>query len=386
MRMLIGADVAPNPNSGAAGTVWQMVEALRRRGHEVDTLWAADLGRRIRHGNLHYLFELPYSYRREVRRRVRKAEYDVIELNQPHACLAAADHRRSGRPGVFVNRSHGHEVRSEAALESWRREPGVARRSVIRRCASGLLRSLLNGQWHRIARDVDGFVVSCREDHDYIASYYGVPPARIGLITQGVPQSYLDRPPPAWSDRRQQAMIYIGQLAFFKAPQVLGRAVSQVLQARPTATMTWVCDGSHRDAALALIDEDVRGRVSVIDWMSQDRLLEVLDQHGIFLFPSYFEGFGKAPLEAMARGVCVIASSCGGMRDYIQHEENGLLVPIGQPDSMAQTAIALMENAEQCRRLSSAARVTALEHSWDRCAADAEVFYRRLLLMKKGAR
>ena len=61
---------------------------------QVDEIWAEALGRRIEHGNLHYLFELPWAYRREVRKACARQTYDVIELNQPHAYLASQDHHR----------------------------------------------------------------------------------------------------------------------------------------------------------------------------------------------------------------------------------------------------------------------------------------------------
>ena len=124
-----------------------MNAALRRRGHQVDEIWADDLGRKIRHGNLHYLLELPRTYSREVRQACLSCQYDVIELNQPHAHRAAIEHRRQNRPGVFVNRSHGHETRSEEDLENWRRELGIPRNRGVRGIASGVIRRLLERQW-----------------------------------------------------------------------------------------------------------------------------------------------------------------------------------------------------------------------------------------------
>src|SRR5262249_43903224 len=89
MRILLMADVPRDPNSGAAGTEVQTAEALRALGHEVDEVWAPQLGRRIAHGNLHYLFELPRTYRREMKRALTAKRYDVIHVNQPHGYLAA---------------------------------------------------------------------------------------------------------------------------------------------------------------------------------------------------------------------------------------------------------------------------------------------------------
>ena len=92
MRILVGAAVPSNPNSGAAGTVFHINKTLRELGHEVDEIWAPDIKRKIQHGNLHYLLELPCAYRNAVRERTETRQYDVIQLSQPHAFLAAKDH------------------------------------------------------------------------------------------------------------------------------------------------------------------------------------------------------------------------------------------------------------------------------------------------------
>jgi glycosyltransferase involved in cell wall biosynthesis len=383
LRILVGADVPPDPNSGAAGTVFQMNAALRRHGHIVDEFWSPDLGRGIQHGNLHYLLELPWKYRRAVRQRLRRSNFDVIELNQPHAYVAAADHKRQGRPGIFVNRSHGHELRSEEALEPWKNQFVTDTRGPIQRVFSKQIRRLLNRQWDLISRTADGFVVSCREDADFLVDRYRVRTERIGVITQGVPEAYLERETHPYDGSRSRRLLYVGQLAFFKAPAILGQAVSRILRRAPDATMTWVCGRGQHETARDLIDNDVRARVTFVDWMPQVELIDVFDRHGLFLFPSFFEGFGKAPLEAMSRGLCVIASEAGGMRDYIRGGQNGVLVPIGDPERMADAALRLLNEPETAQCISAAARVTALEHTWDRCASDVEAFYRQLIALRQ---
>ncbi|MEQ9411989.1 MAG: glycosyltransferase family 4 protein [Fuerstiella sp.] len=379
LRILVGADVSPDPNAGASGTVWQMNAALRRRGHEVVEIWADALGRRIQHGNLHYLLELPRAYCREVRRACARHSYDVIELNQPHAHRAALEHRRQNRPGVFVNRSHGHETRSEEDLDVWRRQLGIPENRGLRGVASRVIRRLLDRQWKSIAAAADGFVVSCTQDAEFLKLRYKVAANRIGQITQGVPQVFLDQAVAPMTDDRLQRVLYIGQLAFFKAPSVLAESVNLILQQNPRARMTWVCGAGHHVQALKLLDADIRDRVTMIDWMDQTQLQHQLDTHGTFLFPSYFEGFGKAPLEAMSRGLCVTATNVGGMRDYIQDNVSGRLVPPGRPDLAAAAAAQVMRDPDLGRRISAAARATAEQHTWDRCAADAEAFYRQLL-------
>jgi glycosyltransferase involved in cell wall biosynthesis len=116
--------------------------------------------------------------------------------------------------------------------------------------------------------------------------------------------------------------------------------------------------------------------------MPQRRLMDVYDTHGVFLFPSYFEGFGKAFLEAMARGLVVVASREGGARDLIRHDENGLLVPVGDSAAMAQACLAVQSGAVDAQAMSANARQTAMEHTWRRVAEETADFYRHLISMR----
>ncbi|MCA9050471.1 MAG: glycosyltransferase family 4 protein, partial [Planctomycetaceae bacterium] len=273
-------------------------------------------------------------------------------------------------------------TRSEEQLEHWRRQLGISSSRGLRGLASSQIRRLLERQWSSISHTADGFVVSCTQDADFLRKRYGVRDDRIGCITQGVPQVFLNQPVAPMTAERLQKMLYIGQLAFFKAPHVLAESANLILSGNEWSTMTWVCSAAHHDKARSMLQPDVRSRVYLVDWMDQAQLQQLLDTHGTFLFPSYFEGFGKAPLEAMARGLCVTATEVGGMRDYIQNGVSGRLVPPGRPDLAAEAALQVMNDPELCLRVSAAARATAEQHTWDRCAADVEAFYHRLLHRK----
>ena len=382
LRILVAADVPPDPNAGAAGTVYQMNLALRRLGHHVDEIWADDLGRRIRHGNLHYLLELPFTYRHALRQHLNRGEYDVVEFNQPHAYLAAADFQRRRSAGVFVNRSHGHEVRVEEVLKPWQQGCPVPSSSGLRKLASRWIRPILDRHWDWIAGSANGFHFSCQEDASFFHERYKVSLERIGVIKQGVPDVFLDHPVTSLTDARLKRLLYVGQYAFVKAPQMLAKTVASLLSKHAHLTMTWVCSHEHHPAIRDLLPESVRARVKLVNWMSQDALIDVLDEHGIFLFPSFFEGFGKAPLEAMSRGLCVVASRTGGMADYIQNGVNGYLTSVGNPEEMVQAVEQLLSNPLLANSISTTARETARQHRWDRCATDLTQFYRRLLRQK----
>jgi glycosyltransferase involved in cell wall biosynthesis len=362
-----------------------MNRAMERLGHRVDEIWADNLGRRIQHGNLHYVLELPRTYRREVRKAWESRRYDVVELNQPHAYLAAIDHQRAKRPGVFVNRSHGHETRVEEILRPWRQKLRIPQNHGLKGIASSAIQTLLERQWKVISQVADGFVVSCSEDAGFLQQRYHVAAERIGLIPQGVPETFLEQPVTEMSGERLKRLLYVGQFAFVKAPSVIAESISRILQDHVDANMTWVCAKEHHATARELLSCQVRNRVEFLPWRSQQELISILDSHGVFLFPSYFEGFGKAPLEAMSRGLIVIASAVGGMKDFITHEKSGFLIPPGRADLIADCAAQVMRSETLARHISNVARVKASEYTWDRCAEACVEFYRRLLHRKSAS-
>lgn len=379
LRILHVADVAPDPNSGAAGTCFQEILALRRAGHEVDAIWSDQLSRRIAHYNLRYLLELPWSLRYVVRERMARAKYDVVQISQPHGYLVARDIKVNESPAVFVHRSHGFEGRLWRDLSAWNSIYPIARRrsSVI---ASAWMAKLLEINNRLTAKFASGHIVSASECAEYIVNNYGVNPQRIGVIPQGVSDSFRC-PAVALDWERLKRVLYVGQYAFFKAPMILISSVTEILLRHPDVHFTWVCSSVHHTEILGQFPESVRNRVSLLNSMNQDDLVGVYDSHGIFIFPSFFEGFGKVFLEAMSRGLVVVAADNGGMRDVIVDGSNGIKTRTGDVAGIVTRVDYVLRNIDYARTIASAAICCAQDLTWDRHAEVAGCFYETLLRM-----
>lgn len=76
----------------------------------------------------------------------------------------------------------------------------------------------------------------------------------------------------------------------------------------------------------------------------QERVIELLSVSDLCLLPSEKESFGLVALEAMACGVPVVASETGGLPEIIRDGENGFLLPVGNTQSMAERALAVLQN------------------------------------------
>lgn len=70
-----------------------------------------------------------------------------------------------------------------------------------------------------------------------------------------------------------------------------------------------------------------------------------------FCIPSFQEGFGLAAVEAMFNKLPVIATAVGGLKDVVQHEKTGILVPHSDPQSLANAIFYLLNNTKTSLRM-----------------------------------
>lgn len=155
-----------------------------------------------------------------------------------------------------------------------------------------------------------------------------------------------------------QKRLIIGNVARLsrqKGHIYLLRALPKVIAEFPDLVLLFVGDGPLREqltqSARDLgVEEHVRFlgfRRDVVD------ILQCLD---VFCLPSLSEGCGTAPLEAMAVGVPIVATSVGGLPEMITPEETGVLVPSADPEALAEALIDTLRHPEIAARRARAAR------------------------------
>lgn len=99
-----------------------------------------------------------------------------------------------------------------------------------------------------------------------------------------------------------------------------------------------------------------------------------------FAMPSLEEGLGVAALEAMAAGKPVVASAVGGLRESVQNEVTGFLVPPADPESLADAIKKLIDNPEISRSFGLAGQARVREYfSLKKMAQNNESLYYSLL-------
>ena len=365
MRILIGADVAPDPNAGAAGDVLETNHALRALGHEVDEIWTDDLKRRISHGNLHYILELPRAYQREMEKRLKTVEYDFILFSQPHCYRAFASQSNNSSRPVMLWRSHGLEAKVEDALARHRPPDPI---SLTRRASRSVVSRLIRRAQRSVTNSSDGAVVGCTDDAEYLTTHFGADPTRVEVIPAGIPRSYCDTHPAAWDINRARRLLYVSQYSPFKWPEAVLAVAERLAQLGSDLTLTWVCSKDDHPAIRSRLSSDASRRTFLIPWQPQAKLMDIYDAHGFLLFTSFAEGWGKVVPEAMARGLCVIASNTSGPKDTIINGENGLHFRVGDFESLWTVLKQAVTNDRLAVEISANAREHAITFSWERCA------------------
>lgn len=119
---------------------------------------------------------------------------------------------------------------------------------------------------------------------------------------------------------------------------------------------------------------DIRGRVSGEDLWAELHGADVL------CAPSLSgESFGMVLTEAFAAGTPVIASAIAGYSDVVSDGVDGLLVPPGDPQRLAEELQRIHHEPERLREMGEAARRSAQRYAWPRVADQVTAVYERAL-------
>lgn len=106
------------------------------------------------------------------------------------------------------------------------------------------------------------------------------------------------------------------------------------------------------------------GNVSWIPTAPHARILELMRDSDVLVFPSIFEGFGLVLTEALSQGLPVIATPHTAAPDLIRDGEEGWIVPIRSATAITERLQFLLDDASLGPRMSEAARERAMTLRW----------------------
>lgn len=188
----------------------------------------------------------------------------------------------------------------------------------------------------------------------------GVKEDRITIIPPAVDLASIDDTDPSSVVRRLAAgrmIVCVAALTPEKGIDVLLEAAARVHATHRTLEWVVLGEGSQRNQL-----EDRRhalGLDDVVTFAGHVAAPEaVIAGAAILVQPSRSEGFGSSVLDALARGVPVVASAAGGLPESLA-AGGGMLVTPGDPAALARAVVTILDDASLHERLSGDGRAAA---------------------------
>lgn len=231
-----------------------------------------------------------------------------------------------------------------------------------------------------VLRRADAFVSISDPIYDEFTEH-GVPAGKIHPIPNGIdPELFRPARIELKRDLRRKLGLPNGILAAYSGKLNRGKGLEHLIRA-------WSIVVRNRDAHLVLIgsgsnqslscEDDLRRLVADLGLESgvtftgyTQSVHEYLQACDMFVFPTENEAFGIALVEAMSCGLPAVASRVGGVPGIVDHLDNGVLVEPGDPELLAWSVIALLEQPDLRRAIGARARETACRRFSIRAVAE----------------
>ena len=215
-----------------------------------------------------------------------------------------------------------------------------------------------------------GCVVLGQASRQFVIDQLKVPPERVQVLNNGVPEPSQPRRVPA--EGQALRVLFVGNLSERKGVSDLLAALAQPGFDTQRLSVDLAGGGDvegYRAKALAL---GLGERVRFTGWIDQAGVAQLMAKADVLVLPSYDEGLPLVILEALANGVAVVCSPVGEIGSVLSHEQHALLVQPGDVTGLGQALQRVLHDAALRQSLEQAGR-RLYEEKFSVCRFFAEV-------------
>jgi alpha-maltose-1-phosphate synthase len=224
---------------------------------------------------------------------------------------------------------------------------------------------------------------------DILSAYPEIPAERVRVIRNGIDTNEYRPDPQTWVlgrygiDPGRPYVIFVGRITRQKGVPVLLRAASGLIPDAQLVLLAGAADTPEQLAEVTELVDGLRTNRSGIFWipdmLPKPEVIQLLTHATVFACPSIYEPLGIVNLEAMACGTAVVGSRTGGIPEVVAEGETGLLVPVGEPEPLAEALNTLLRDPDRADAMGQAGRKRAIsEFGWPAIAAQTADLYAEL--------
>jgi len=122
-------------------------------------------------------------------------------------------------------------------------------------------------------------------------------------------------------------ILFVGQLIERKGINLILSALKKLdNKIYKKLNITFVGEGFLKNNIISYRKKNKEIKIKLHKFLSRKQLISIYQKNNVFIFPSLYDGWGVAPMEAMASGMALIISKNCGVSEYIKHNKNGILI------------------------------------------------------------
>lgn len=185
------------------------------------------------------------------------------------------------------------------------------------------------------------------------------PSARIIVI----PNAVHPRTPVVQNSGGTVEVLFLGEVGERKGTFVLLDAWARLAREGrlDAAHLTVAGDGQVEVAAKQVTDLGIGATVTIAGWTAPESVPDLLRRSRVLVLPSRNEGQPMAVLEAMADGLCIVASPVGGIPDLLD-DRSAILVPPDDPRSLTDALRTAITDGSEREKLGAGAWQRVCSH------------------------
>ncbi|MFQ5616532.1 MAG: glycosyltransferase family 4 protein [Anaerolineales bacterium] len=242
------------------------------------------------------------------------------------------------------------------------------------------------------------FVATTQQLHDQ-TTRQGIPAGRLVTIPNGTDTRQFHPVGSAARKRIRQALglpqnallaTFVGAIRRVKGIDVLAKAWPRLATAVPDLHVClagpyrpeehWGVSSTYVNELRRQFAQSPKHEKRVHFTGQVSNVIDYLHATDIFVFPSRSEGMPNALLEAMSCGLPFVATHLGSISEMAPSEQHPYLVPVDDPETLADALLVLAGDPALRRRLGAANRqVVQTRYSLDAVAGHYIALYRTLI-------
>jgi glycosyltransferase involved in cell wall biosynthesis len=361
MKVLMTYHGLMDPDSGACGSMVRIGEKMKSMGVDLSYWTYSDMMFGGSTVSRHLRF--PFSV---AMRSKRRPSPDIID-----ACTGDSwvlGERKGSHRIPVVIRSSGLEHQ----MFGDRRKPGESWRFTL------YWRWFVLWSVGLAIKKADHYIALTQGEANYVGEHFQVAPEKISVMRHVLPEHFEQV-----GERVLPFIFSILWVALWdkrKGYDLLIEALDSIVHAGGQFSLTLAGVRCAEHTVRGEIPAAWQDRVTIIPFLPNSELPAHYMSHHVFVFPSRFEGYGKALVEAMACGCPPIATNVGAARGLLKDHENGMVLKDGTASELREALQTAMNHREWTESLGIQARYDT------KPLLDGDVYRQRLQLYQGLAR